>query len=70
MTIFITQNAVLTTAGESIFQVLWEDQSTTEIATPRKSISSPLSLGSNQIFLTARSSEDSGTLTCTIAQQT
>ncbi|PSP38855.1 hypothetical protein BRC71_05175 [Halobacteriales archaeon QH_7_65_31] len=66
----ITQNAVLTTAGESIFQVLWEDQSATEIATPGKSISSPLSLGSNQIFLTARSSEDSGTLTCTIAQQT
>jgi len=66
----VTQNAILTTAGESIFQVLREDQSTTEIATPGKSISSPLSIGSDQIFLTARSSEDSGALTCTVTQQT
>jgi outer membrane protein assembly factor BamB len=66
----VTQNVVLTTAGESIFQVLREDQSTTKIATPRKSISSPLSLGNNQIFLTARSSEDSGALTYTVAPQT
>jgi len=66
----VTQNAVLTTAEESIFQVLREDQSTTEIATPRTSISSPLSLGSDQIFFTARSSEGSGALTYTVAPQT
>jgi|GEM_PF-4201454 len=63
----VTRNAVLTTAAESIFRVRREDQSIAELATPEKSISSPLSLGSDGIFFTARSSEDSGALTYTIA---
>lgn len=65
----VTQNSVITAAGESIFQVSRSDQTASEIATPGKSISSPLSLGSDQIFFTARSSDDSGALTYSVTPQ-
>lgn len=56
----VTQNSVLTCAAERIFQVSRAKQTATEIASPGKSISSPLAIGPDQIFFTARSDEDGG----------
>lgn len=58
----VTQNSVLTCAAEQIFQVSRSNQTATEVAAPGKSISSPLAIGSEQIFFTARSDEDGGAL--------
>ena len=58
----VTQNSVLTCAAERIFQVSRSNQTATEVATPGKSISSPLAIGPDQIFFTARSDEDGSAL--------
>ncbi|SEV93177.1 outer membrane protein assembly factor BamB family protein [Halobacterium jilantaiense] len=62
----VTENSVLVCAAVEISQVSRSDRTTTAVTTPRKSISSPLAIGSDQIFFTARSTKGSGALMYTV----